>query len=479
MFKKATLLLISFLLAANTFSAAIVTTLHSFSPERYNSASETFTNIDGFNAVSALLLSSNVLYGTAFYGGLNDDGTIYRINADGTGFTNLHTFVGPDGDNPHAGLVLSGNTLYGTTSGVQNGVGSVFSIHTDGTGFTNLLYFGTPPMGYVPYFDDYAQAGMIFSSNMLYGTASGGGQSGAGAVFCVNTDGSGFTNIYSFSLTRPNPSGYYTNLDGADPEADLFLSGNVLYGTTWGGGTNGSGTVFRVNLDGTGFVSLHNFAAFTSSAPGASANADGAEPMSGVILYSNVLYGATYEGGANGRGVIYKINPDGTGFTNLFIFNNVIDSTNYGGANSYATLAASGGKLYGTTQQGGAHGGGTFFSIDANGVFTDVFDFSVTLPLVGSPWSGVIASGSIFYGASYGGGTNGTGTIYSLSFASPPVTLNAQISAGSLVINWTNSAFSLQAAPALSGPYATLTNAVPPYKITPTNQQQYFRLRSN
>src|SRR6266478_1140762 len=60
--------------------------------------------------------SGNTLYGTAAYGGSSGNGTVFAVNADGTGFTNLHSFTGySDGANPFAGLILSGNTLYGTT----------------------------------------------------------------------------------------------------------------------------------------------------------------------------------------------------------------------------------------------------------------------------------------------------------------------------------------------------------------------------
>ena len=67
-----------------------------------------------------------------------------------------------------------------------------------------------------------------------------------------------FTTLYSFTAY---PSGYSTNSDGANPEAGLILSGNTLYGTAEGGGSSGNGTVFRVNIDGTGFTNLHSFAA--------------------------------------------------------------------------------------------------------------------------------------------------------------------------------------------------------------------------
>ncbi len=100
----------------------------------------------------------------------------------------------------------------------------------------------------------YPQAGLMLSGNTLYGTAQYGGSSGGGTVFGVNIDGSGFTNLHSFTATSTNSSGAYTNSDGAGPVSDLVLSGKTLYGTAKGGGDSGSGTVFGLNTDGTGFT---------------------------------------------------------------------------------------------------------------------------------------------------------------------------------------------------------------------------------
>ena len=85
--------------------------------------------------------------------------------------------------------------------------------------------------------------------------------------------------------------------DGANPEAGLILSGNTLYGTTYyGGGTNGDGTVFAVNTDGTGFTNLHSFTATTVTYPWT--NSDGANPEARLILSGNTLYGTTFGGGS-------------------------------------------------------------------------------------------------------------------------------------------------------------------------------------
>jgi uncharacterized repeat protein (TIGR03803 family) len=116
-------------MTATELTAQVFTTLHSFPTNSVNG--------DGANPYAGLILAGNTLYGTAEYGGMYGDATVFAVNMDGTGFTNLHLFTdrsGPsttnsDGAFPDDGLILSGNTLYGTAeSGGRHGNGTVFSI---------------------------------------------------------------------------------------------------------------------------------------------------------------------------------------------------------------------------------------------------------------------------------------------------------------------------------------------------------------
>ena len=143
----------------------------------------------------------------------------------------------------------------------------MFAIHTDGTGFTNLHTFSSlvadtsSPLNVGTNSDGGGgEVRLVLSGNKLYGTAALGGSSGQGTVFALNTDGTGFTNLHSFTqgllLTS---TAYLTNSDGASPNGGLILSGNTLYGTANAGGSFGIGTVFAVNTDGTGFTNLHSF----------------------------------------------------------------------------------------------------------------------------------------------------------------------------------------------------------------------------
>src|SRR5438552_8314630 len=94
-----------------------------------------FTGNDGARPEAGLILSGNTLYATAAEGGSSGNGTVFAVNTDGTSFTNLHIFTalsGPlsansDGAFPDTGLILSDNILYGTAYyGGSSGNGTVF-----------------------------------------------------------------------------------------------------------------------------------------------------------------------------------------------------------------------------------------------------------------------------------------------------------------------------------------------------------------
>src|SRR5665213_136629 len=300
------------LIPAGRVTAQTFTTLHTFTATDFN----TGTNSDGATPIGGLILSGNTLYGTAAGGGSSGNGTVFAVQTNGTGFTNLYSFTATsggystnsDGAYPRAGLILSGNTLYGTAEGGgSSGNGTVFAVSTNGTGFTNLYsftalsdgYYGTNSDGTIP------EAGLILSGNTLYGTAEGGGSGGNGTVFAVNTNGTGFTNLHSFMAMSTNSSGRYTNSDGAIPGAGLILSGNTLYGTATQGGSEFAGTVFAVHTDGTGFTNLYSFTALSATSP--YTNSDGATPDAGLILSGNTLYGTAFRGGSSGNGTIFSL----------------------------------------------------------------------------------------------------------------------------------------------------------------------------
>jgi uncharacterized repeat protein (TIGR03803 family) len=386
-----------------------------------------FTNGgDGAMPLGDLLLAGNTLYGTAEQGGTSGYGTVFALNTDGTGFTTLYSFTdGSDGAKPRADLILSGNTMYGTAEGGGSAhQGTVFAVNTDGTGFTPLYSLTGGSDGSEPW------AGLVLSSNTLYGTAWQGGSWGDGTVFAVNTDGTGFTNLHSFTAASTAETGG-TNSDGATPVGQLVLSGSTLYGTAWGGGTSGDGTVFGVNTDGTDFTTLHSFTE-TSDGSNGGTNSDGAWPRASLVLSGNTLYGTAPSGGSGGVGTVFAIKTDGTGFTTLYSFTDGTD-----GGYPYGGLVLSGSTLYGTAEEGGSAGYGTVFAVKTDGTgFTTLYSFTDGSDGA-TPIAGLILSGNTLYGTASGGGSGGYGTVFSISLPAPSAPqLTITLSGTNVVLTW-------------------------------------------
>jgi uncharacterized repeat protein (TIGR03803 family) len=119
------------------------------------------------------------------------------------------------------------------------------------------------------------------------------GSAGSGTVFKISTNGSGFTILHTFA-SHSGSDPHYVNTDGVAP-TQLVVSGDTLYGITGNGGAAGSGTVFSLKTDGSHFKTLHVFS-----------NADGDAPTA-LILSGNSLYGVTFHGGTWGGGTVFSL----------------------------------------------------------------------------------------------------------------------------------------------------------------------------
>jgi uncharacterized repeat protein (TIGR03803 family) len=220
---------------------------------------------------------------------------VFKINRDGTGYTVLHSFTGTiingwPGPDPDL-IEGSDGKLYGTTEGGgTNGAGTVFQLNKDGSGYT-LLQTSTS-----------GGSGLVFGSDgALYGATSRDGSNYVGTVFRLNTDGEDYSTLYIFGANTG---------DGWFPTGLMEGAGGALYGTTSGGGayTNqygaGMGTVFKLNKDGSGYSVLYSF--------GNTAN-DGQTPLAGLTQGSDgALYGTTANGGEMNFGTVFKIWPPET-----------------------------------------------------------------------------------------------------------------------------------------------------------------------
>ena len=256
-----------------------------------------FDDLNGANPYQGLTQAPDgFLYGTTSYGGSISGGTIYKINPDGSGFAKLLDFFGTNGSSPYAApLVGSDGNLYGTTkSGGLYSQGTIFKINTDGTGYTKLFDF-SPTSGDHPY------SSLIQDSHgTLYGVTTDGGTNNGGVIFSINTDGTGYTKLHEFN--------YQIN-DGSQSYGSLLLGkdGN-LYGITSYGGSFFQGIVFSINTNGSAYTKLFDFNGTNAYAPIGSL----------IQLEDASLCGITSSGGANGSGIIFSIHTDGTGFKKIF-----------------------------------------------------------------------------------------------------------------------------------------------------------------
>lgn len=365
-----------------------------------------FTNTpDGANPRQLVWLNG-IFYGSTANGGANGNGSIFAFDPNGAGFAPVYQFTGaPDNGSAPNNLLVADNVIYGTTLvGGTNGVGMIFAVNADGSGFRSLYSFAlAAPDG------NYPQAGLIADGGTLYGTTHTGGTNGGGTLFKINTNGAGYAILHWFTTNAP---------DGFSPQSELVLSDGTLYGTTAAGGGSNLGTVFAINTNGTGYTTLHSF----TNSP------DGANSFGGLVLNAGVLYGTTDRGGTCSNGAVFAMNTDGSGYEIIHNFTGYASNTD--GEFPKSTLTFNAGCLYGTASSGGVSGGGTLFRIGTNGAGFAVIRSFTNHAVTGSDLeNGVVALGNNVWGTAYAGGT-GYGVLYSMQLSPVPATNLAIVATG-------------------------------------------------
>ncbi len=378
-------------------TAGLVALLTTLTPARAaDNILHNFTGVasDGSQPYGSLTLSGAKFYGMTYQGGSSvTGGTLFTMNTDGSGFGLLHSFTRTtsDGGGPEGSLTLAGTKIYGMTSeGGSSNRGTVFSMNSDGTGFGLLHSFtGGASDGRLPI------GSLTLSGTKLYGMTFSGGSVDAGSLFSMNTDGTGFGLLHSFTGGVG---------DGISPSGSLTLSGAKLYGMTRDGGSSNTGTVFSMNTDGTGFSLLHHFTGGASN---------GTQPLGSLALSGTKLYGMTFGSGSSNSGTLFSMNTNGTGFGLLHTFTGGASDGQY----PYGSLTLSGTKLYGMTQNGGSGNNGTIFSMKTDGT-----GYSLLESFGGAPTDGAYpfycdvtlsGDGSTLYGTTAYGGTANLGVVFS------------------------------------------------------------------
>jgi len=344
------------------------------------------------------------LYGTSVQGGTYASGTVFQVTPGGV-HTVLYNFTGgADGGEPYKGVTLDteGN-LYGTavTGGggsCEGGCGVVFKLTNSGGVWTQTVIHafagadGSGPGSPVS----------IDKHGNVFGTTPTGGKYGMGVIYALQPIGGS----WKFRVVHAFTGG----TDGAGGSAGRLLidgRGN-LYGVCTVGGVNALGTVYEVSLVN-GQVKFSTLYAFNLPP-------DGAWPYS-ELAFDRLgnLYGTTFYGGANGMGTVYKLTRGNGTWTEsvLYSFQGGPD-----GANPISGLVAdASGHLYGTTSVDGASCGcGTIFRMTrgSSGNWTErpAYRFPGH-PNPGTAYNGMVSDGAgHFYGATVNGGTADDGAIY-------------------------------------------------------------------
>ena len=320
------------------------TVLHSFAAN----------GTDGYDPGSGLTFdAAGNLYGTTIFGGAFRGGTIFELSPTKSGSwteTILYNFTGGnDGGFPQYGSLVfdpKGN-LYGTTqNGGTLGYGVAFELCHSTSGWTETVLHdfaqdatdGGAPMAVV-----------LDKKVNLYGTAAQGGSLGRGVIFKLSPSPRGAWTkriLHNFADD---------STDGGIPIAGVVFHGAQLYGTTEHGGAFALGTVYRLSKTKTGWKKkvLHSFA---------NDGTDGFPPKGTVVLdKAGHIYGTTYGGGANGYGTVFELTLSSGVWTETVLYNFTGQSD--GGYPNFGLILDAVGNLYGATNGGGSGGNGVVFEL--------------------------------------------------------------------------------------------------------------------
>jgi uncharacterized repeat protein (TIGR03803 family) len=372
-------------------------------------------HVDGNDPYSSLTFdAAGNLYGTTYDGGAYNYGTVFELTpAAGGTWTEkvLHSFIndGTDGQQPYAGLIIdAGGNLYGTTFyGGPYGYGTAFELTPAAGGTWTEKVVWSFGSGTD---GNEPYAGLISdAAGNLYGTTDGGGTAFSGTVFQLTPAGGG-------TWTEKVLHSFVGGTDGTAPFGSLiFDAAGNLYGTTSEGGaynscSGGCGTVFELTPAAGGTWTEKVLWSFGNGT-------DGANPQAGLIFdAAGNLYGTTYSKGSNGGGTVFELSPAAGGTWTEQVLHNFGSGTD--GAKPQAGLIFDGaGNLYGTTSLGGSYNGGAVFRLNAQGESL-LHSFSGTDGI--SPQGGMLldTSGNL-YGTTAQGGSSNVGTVFEITNTLP------------------------------------------------------------
>ncbi len=244
-------------------------------------------------------------YGTTYYGGSGNGGTVFELSPSGGGWNEQVIYNNGAGSNSGGGLTMNASgDIFGVTPS------AVFELSPNGSGGWNSTvvhtFAGAPKDGSNAY-----TAPALDKSGSLYGTTTTGGSKNLGTVYKLSPVLSGKN---KGTYTQKILYSFQGGKDGTNPYAGIVFdaSGNI-YGTTYAGGKNGGwGSVYEL------VAPVGTSTAYKEKVLWSFNGTNGGKPYDSPILDgSRHLYGTTTVGGSGGRGVVFEVSGvfDGTATT--------------------------------------------------------------------------------------------------------------------------------------------------------------------
>ena len=391
---------------------------------------------NGVKPQTALTLASDGnFYGVTSDGGANDlngGGTLFKYSIT-EGFSVVH----------HFDPATTGEMYISRPTGQLLNIG-------DGYLYGTTFNGGTPPSGAGTVYRFDPTTGNI---TVLYAISSAGNTTPQNAVALVSGEPNvlhalcyDYSGIWRIPLDGSERTVQFFTSDGRKPTSIIRGSDGFLYGVTESGGTNGIGSIFRTNSDGTGWTVLHDCDGET-----------GYNPTGPMLEVNGYFYGVMGYGGPSDvksvNGVLYRMSPAGE-YTMLRVFNDFdVPSGNL--------VLATDGMLYGVARQvgPGGNGNGGIYRIKTNGSGYKVLHVFATnkngidYPTGRAPIGGLVQGpDGYLYGTTDAGPGNSGGGIFRLKLDLPPPPINQPpvavddlvVSGGEVTVNVTENDLNLE-----------------------------------
>ena len=172
---------------------------------------------------------------------------------------------------------------FGTTSGAASGSGTVYRVSPS---VITLFTFHGDAGGIDPNGVTRGNGGVLF------GTTSSGGNAGAGVLFKLTPNGTGYTEHILHNFTGAKG-------DGRFPGGNVLVIGDTIYGTTTTGGSGPCGTIFKIAASGKKYSVIYSFQCAS----------DGGSPYGDLLWSNGAIYGVASAGGAGNNGIVYSFKP--------------------------------------------------------------------------------------------------------------------------------------------------------------------------